>query len=64
MSMHCVCGGGGVWRPEKVADPLELELQAAMSCHMGLGIEPWSSGRAATTELSLQPFDPDVLSKQ
>jgi hypothetical protein len=50
MYVYALCvWGGGVWRPEKVADPLELELQAAMSCHMGLGIEPWSSGRAINT---------------
>jgi hypothetical protein len=32
----------------KVSDPLELEPRAVMSCHVGAGIEPRSSGRAAS----------------
>lgn len=29
-------------------DPLELELQAVVNCHVVLGIEPWSSARAVS----------------
>lgn len=40
-------------------DPLEMELETLVSCHVGAGIESYSSGRAAsvlTAESSLQPY--------
>jgi hypothetical protein len=40
-------------------DPLELELQTVVSCHVVLGTKPGSSAgtpSAVTTELSLQPW--------
>lgn len=46
--------------PSRVLDPLQLELQTAVSYMWVLGIKPRSSGRAArellTTKTSLQPF--------
>ena len=33
---------------KRALDPLELEVQAVVSCQWVLGIEPWSSGRAAS----------------
>ena len=55
----CVCGYMCVWvygGQRRMADPLELELQAAVSCLMWvLGIELGSPGGAAHAELS-SPF--------
>lgn len=34
-------------KPERVSDPLELNLQAVVTNHM-LGMKPWTSARAAS----------------
>jgi hypothetical protein len=49
--MHAWC-----WKkPEEASDPLGMELQTAVSCHVGAGIEPGSSRMLLITEPSLQP---------
>lgn len=42
----------GFWTPHPPSHPPELELQTVMNCHVGAGVEPWSSGRACTLNLS------------
>lgn len=47
MSLHHVY----VWMCgcQKILDPLELEIQTDMSCHMTAEIQLWSSSRSAST---------------
>lgn len=33
---------------QRALNPLELELQTVVDCHVVLGIEPWSSARAVS----------------
>jgi hypothetical protein len=47
IAVHCACSTHG--GQKRVSDSsLELELQMAVSCHVGVGIEPRSSGRAGS----------------
>lgn len=46
----------------RVSDPQEIELQGVVSCLVDAGIEPASSGRAASAlELLSHPSSPKAL---
>ena len=44
--MHLV--SAGAYGGQEVLEPLEMELEAVMSCHVVLEMEPRSSARAAS----------------
>lgn len=45
LGSRCVSGSHG--NQKRALHPLELKLQMVMCCHLGVGMEPKSSGRVA-----------------
>ena len=53
-----------LWRPEEGSDPLDLELQMVVSCHVGAGNWThvfWKSSSCCALNCWVDPLDPSFL---
>jgi hypothetical protein len=55
MSGCIMCMPGSHGGQKRALDPLGLELQTVMNCHVGAGNFPGSSAGVVSSESSLQP---------